>query len=149
MKFNWGYGIAMVCVGFALFISFMVYKASQQKIEFVTDNYYDKELKFQEQIDKQKNSLALSEKVFLKYDPAAELIRIKYPASFDPQLISGSITFFKPDNSSLDFNVRVSSDENHLQEFPSGKMQKGWWIVKINWSASGTGYYYEEKILVS
>jgi hypothetical protein len=149
MKFNWGWGIACVSIGFALFISAMVYRASQEKIEFVTDDYYGKELKFQEQINKEKNSLALTENIKATYDESLKQILIKYPSSFDSKTISGDITFFKPDNSDLDFTAAIKCSDDHLQEVSAAKMKKGWWTLKINWASNGTPYYHIQKILVS
>ena len=148
MKFNWGWGIALVCIGFALFISALVFRASQEKIEFVTDDYYGKELKFQEQINKEQNSLALQENIKVSYETGSNLILIRYPSSFDSKSISGDITFFKPDNSDLDFTSVIKCDEDHQQQFSAAKMKKGWWTLKINWTSNSVSYYHIAKILV-
>ena len=148
-KLNWGWGIFFVCTAFILFISALVYRASKEKIEFVTDNYYDKELKFQEQINHMQNASELPENIRVMADQPRGAISISYPASIDWKSVSGQITFFKPDNSGLDFVVRASSDENHAQQVPMKDMKKGWWEVKINWAAGNTPYYFEQKLYVN
>lgn len=148
-KFNWGWGIFFTCLAFILFISSLVYRASREKIEFVTENYYDKELKFQDQIDHLHNADGLSEKIVLTQKPDENIIDISYPSSVDWKSVSGQITFFKPDNADLDFDVKALCDENHLQQVNSAKMKKGWWNVKISWASGGTPYYFEQKLLVN
>ncbi len=60
---SWGKGIILVFVIFILGIGIMVYKSMTKNIDLVTSNYYEKELKYQEQIDKINNSNRLEEKL--------------------------------------------------------------------------------------
>lgn len=148
-KFNWGWGIVLVCAAFVLFISSLVYRASKEKVELVTDNYYEKELKFQDQIDQRKNATLLSEDISLSHNANEGAIAISYPSSIDCNSVSGRILFFKPDNEALDFEINAQCDENHLQLVNSGKMKSGWWNVKISWASAGTPYYFEQKLMVN
>ena len=77
------------------------------------------------------------------------MVSISYPSSADWQQISGQATFFKPDNSDLDFDVKVSCNEHFIQEVGTAKMKKGWWSVKINWQSENKSYYFEEKIFIN
>ena len=59
---NWGWKLA---IGSALFMAFIIYFVVQSfndKTQLVSDNYYEHELKFQEQIDAAKNAKAKSAK---------------------------------------------------------------------------------------
>ena len=60
LKFNWGYGIMVLYISFALAILFLVYKCTQHPVDLVSPDYYDKEIKFQQQYDKEQNATALS-----------------------------------------------------------------------------------------
>ena len=53
MKFNWGTGIVIFITQFVVSMSAMVFKASQQNVDLVTEDYYEKELAFQGLKDKQ------------------------------------------------------------------------------------------------
>ena len=48
---NWGYKILLVFAVFVAGILFLVYKSSNQKMDLVTTDYYEKELKYQQKID--------------------------------------------------------------------------------------------------
>ena len=69
MRFNWGFGIVVAAGLFVAFILNLVYQCSQQQVDLVTDKYYEKELKYQEQIDQEKNTLALSGKLTVVAGP--------------------------------------------------------------------------------
>lgn len=146
-KFNWGWGILIVCVAFVGFISTLVYRAMQEKVDFVTTNYYEKELQFQQQINRMENAAALPENIKLVSNE--NKLTILYPKAVSCNEISGNVTFFKPDNAGLDFEVKAGCDENHEQLINTSKMQKGFWNVKITWSASDIPYYFEEKIFLN
>mgnify|MGYP003351831803 CR=1 FL=1 len=53
---NWGWRIVMLYGGFVVLILFLVYKTTTVKDDLVTPDYYAKELKYQEQLDKQKRT---------------------------------------------------------------------------------------------
>jgi hypothetical protein len=66
MKINWGTGIVIAIGLFMTFILVLVYKMTvDQKYnhDLVVEEYYKKELAFQEEIDAEKNALSLSERI--------------------------------------------------------------------------------------
>ena len=51
-KSKWGYGVAFLYGGFVLFMLSIVFYVSFQDFQMVEDDYYRKELVYQDQIDK-------------------------------------------------------------------------------------------------
>jgi len=147
MKFNWGWGVLFICIGFVLFMSGLVYRASQEKVEFVTDHYYEKELVFQQQIDQQKNLSNLDQPLEIKFLGNLSVVEIVYPGPAEEN-VSGEITFYKPDDATLDFRLSAAADKWHKQYVRTDKMKPGWWKIKLDWESGGHSYYHEEKILV-
>jgi len=74
---SWGKGIILVFVVFVLGIGILVYRSMTKNIDLVTTNYYEKELKYQEQIDKINNTNSLKEKIKIEYN--GSVILITYP----------------------------------------------------------------------
>jgi len=149
MKFHWGHGIAAAAFLFVCFICALVYRSMQEKVDFVTTGYYEKELTYQDHIDSEKNALALTENLKLVYQAASEEVILRYPADLPYADLSGEISFYRPDNSDLDFKVPVKSDDSHSQKVSTSAMKKGLWKVMINWKNGSTPYYLEEKIFVN
>ena len=52
---NWGKGLTLFIVGFMLAMLGMVYLAFKQTNEMIEDNYYDREVKYQQIIDAKLN----------------------------------------------------------------------------------------------
>jgi len=77
MKFNWGTGIVLAFIAFISFIMYFVINMSTNKKydhDLVTEQYYNKELKFQEDIDKSKNARNLETNITWKFH-SSELIQ--------------------------------------------------------------------------
>jgi hypothetical protein len=147
MKINYGILVITILSGFMLFMGTMVFKCVEQKIDLVSDNYYEQEIKYQTHIDKETNTLTIQESFQINYNAAQKVLVINYPS--DSATVSGNIRFFKPDNAELDFSLPVSSGQNATQSISLADINDGLWNVKVDWKMSGTDYYGEKKILIN
>jgi nitrogen fixation protein FixH len=129
-------------------ILLLVYKSSRQRVDLVSSNYYEQEIKYDRQIDKEKKAQALNQDVTIDYDKQTRNVTIRYPEMDGIKNITGTVTFYKPDNASLDFNKPVSTDEKNEQRIGTSALADGWWNVKVNWDVNSVSYYTEEKIKV-
>ena len=79
-KFSWGTGILIVIIIFmTLTITTVVYLMNQD-VDLVTDNYYAKEIKYQQQIDRMNRTNEMDEE--LKINSEDGYIRLIFPKSF-------------------------------------------------------------------
>ncbi len=143
---NWGYKILFLYTGFIAGILFLVYKCTQENIDLVTPDYYERELKFQDQIDRSGNIEKSGYSLTISYNESSDCIDIMYPPMKEDK-IKGEILFFKPDNSKLDFTVPVQP-LNGKQSIPVDKLVKGYWKIQTTWEAGTTPLYQEEKVYI-
>jgi nitrogen fixation protein FixH len=149
MKINWGYGIFIFILVFMAFILCLVFRCSREKVDLVSEKYYEQELAYQKQVNKLNNAAALTEKLQMIYKNQQAAVEILFPSNTDLKSLSGNINFFKPDNAGLDFNINVTCNEKYAQVIPVSKLKKGWWNIRVSWESSGTPYYHEQKILIN
>lgn len=142
---NWGKGIIFVFAVFFLGIGFMVYKSVTGDIDLVTDNYYEKELIYQQQINRINNTNALKESIKIFYDGSE--VTLTYP-DIPGKLITGKITFYKPSDAKSDFTIPVETGNKMIQVIPGNNLSKGMWKVQVNWAMDGIEYFNEEKIMI-
>jgi hypothetical protein len=143
---NWGYKIMVVYIVFVAGILFMVYKCTQQNIDLVSANYYDQEIKYSEQYNREANSKAPEYKLKVNYNSILKTLDIHYPQQLAASSIQGEVSFFKPDNAKFDFKVAVEPGAGNIQQIPLEKLNRGTWRVRTSWSANGLPLYHEEKI---
>jgi len=149
MKLNWGFGILIFILLFIAFILTLVYKCSQQKVELVSEKYYELELAYQQKINAMNNASLLPEKLNIQYNKENDAVEISYPKNVDRDKPSGVINFFKPEDAKLDFSIGVKCGNANEQIIPVPKIHKGWWKVNVSWVSAGTSYSHEEKILIN
>jgi hypothetical protein len=147
MKLNWGHGIMIFTALFMVFILSLVYRCSKQNIDLVATNYYEQELKYDEQMLKEKNSSELKEDLKMNYDEAQQAITIQYPTSASK--LTGEIAFIKPDGAQFDFIAQVTPDNSFAQIISSAKMKKGKWNVKVNWKIAEKDYFHQQTIFIN
>lgn len=146
MKANWGTGIV---IAFALFITFILYFVFKVQgdmkydHEMVTEEYYKKELGYQEQLDKAQNAYDLVEKVTVV--TKSEGLLIRFPKGFDYKKISGNVSLYRPSNQKLDFDMPISLSSSNLL-IPKTKLVGGRWDISIDWKYQGKGYLNKEKV---
>ena len=149
MKFNWGHKVFLLYLLFMIMIGILVYKSTNQKLDLVSEDYYDKAVKYQNQINNIQNTEALADKPASSFNKNENVVEIKFPNNFINAQIKGTLFFFKPDNANLDFSVNIELNENNIQKIPANKLSRGNWKIKTNWKANKTSYYQEETIFIN
>ena len=144
MKFNWGTGIALFFTSFVLFIFFMMYKCFQTDFDLVTEDYYAKELAYQNTIDKIKNEKALGESLqVLKSEKGVSLV---FPEDHASIGVSGTVQFFRPSDKDLDKTFEFKNEKTALN-FPFSNFKTGAYKVIIDWEANGKSFYKEQMLV--
>lgn len=147
MKINWGKGIAIAIVGFIGFIMYMVVTMLTDNTynhDLVTEQYYQKELTYQEEINAQKNAKSLKEKI--TFARTAEGIKINFPEQFNQKLIKGKVFLYRPSNKQLDFEIPISLSNTYLL-VPDNRLVDGRWNIKIDWKYNGKDYLVKEEFV--
>lgn len=146
MSINWGVKIAMLYLGFVSLIMVMVSMAMHQKIDLVSKDYYEQELKFQEKINKCNRTNKLKEP--LSWEVKQGSLLLKFPQQFQGQKINGTIFFFRPSDAALDKTIPLAAD-TLLLSIPTTQLKNGLYKMQINWKTGEEEYYNEGIIQVN
>jgi hypothetical protein len=147
MKFNWGTGIFIFITLFILAVAAFIIYASNLDIKMVEDNYYDKELNYQERIDRLNNTAALPGKIDVKQEPG--IIVVQFP-TLDPLAVpEGKLLLYRPSDPSKDYTIPLQLNDSSRQVIDINVIDKGKWIIKMDWMMGGKGYYFEKEVFVN
>lgn len=138
---NWGVKIAIGFTVFCLAIISVTIYLMMQKVDVVTENYYEKELKYQDQIDKVTRTRALKETLQIN-NTGKELI-IKFPNTPDKNQNKEFVSFYRPSDKTKDVRIPVLADTSRTQIVSIERLTKGYWKIQINWTSGGSEFYYE------
>ena len=143
MKLSWGYKIMFVYIVFVAGMGVLVFKASNQKFDLVTKDYYDQELKYQQVIDQAANSSRLSAPVTIESKNGE--LRINFPEEMKNKKKVVDFYLYYPADAKKDFRKIFELNANELaQALPIG--MKGMYELKLSWEAEGVKYYFEKKL---
>lgn len=142
---NWGIRITILALGFVAFMTYLVVRASQQHFDLVTEDYYGKELKFGQQIEKQKNQQGLND--LFEMATSGDDIVISFPSAVSGKEVKGEILFFCPSDAARDLSKKIEL-VNGKQVLSRRLLSKGMYRVKIDYQVEGKGYYYEKTIMI-
>ncbi len=143
MKINWGHKIAFVYLAFVGGIVFLVIKASGEKFDLVTKDYYGEELKYQQVIDESSNTARLSAPVTISKNNGA--LTIHFPEEMRGKEKEIDFYLYYPADASKDFRRSLNSDQQEIiQSLP--KSISGNYDLKLSWRTDSLKYYYEQKI---
>lgn len=146
-KINWGMGIF---ISYALFMVLVILTAVyfiNQDVNLVTDDYYQQEIRYQDQIDKIQRTNSLLEKPAINFDGAG--VNLSFPKSLIEKNVTGKIHFYRPSNPKLDFDIPLSLNSDGSQIISTKKFAAGFWRLKLNWTMEGNEYYNEKEIILN
>lgn len=147
MKINWGTAIVIAFICFIAFIMYFVISMSINKKyehDLVVEDYYQQELKFQSDIDKEKHAKTLATNV--KFQKTKEGLVIRFPEDLDSNTIKGKVFLYRPSNKKLDFEIPISLSKHNLL-IPDNRLLDGRWNIKIDWTHSEEAYLYKTEIV--
>lgn len=147
MKFNWGTGIVITILIFIAGMGAMVFITYQHSIDLVHSDYYPRELEHQTMIDKRNNALQLNEQVSIIND--GQFIVVGFPELFEFDSLKGEIQLFRPSSVTKDVFILIKTDPQGKQSIPTEGLDKGKYIVKVEWEYGGVFYYTEKEIFVT
>jgi hypothetical protein len=143
---SWPIGLTIVFVVFFLYLIGFIILSLMNRTDLVTEDYYEQEVAYQDQIDRVERSKDLSQNVNLEYNPSNQIITLEFPADFNPDSITGYILFFRPSDAKQDRIQTIQLDDQGIQIIDGKNLSKGMWRIKIFWQVIGEAYY-DEKVL--
>lgn len=140
-KSMWGWGIAAVYTVFALGTLGVVAFTMTQRIDLVSEDYYQKELKYEQQIDRARNTSDLQSQLGCVTVDGGQAIKLQFPAGM--REIKGNVLLYRPSVSGIDRELEIKVGPDGAQLIPVSKLKPGLWKAKVSWSSEGREYYNE------
>jgi nitrogen fixation protein FixH len=135
---------------FAVFITgivgFIIWAVGQD-MELVRPDYYEHEILFQRQIDRQKRALELGADAAVSYDAAQRSVRVNIPAG-QAASARGTIHFYRPSEAKLDHEVPLQPAADGSQQINLKGLRDGLWRIAVQWVADGQEYHLERSFVI-
>lgn len=143
MAMSWGYRIAVFYIVFVVAIMALVYLASKEQVDLVEKDYYEQELVYQQRITAAQNANALSSPVTIRHKGAN--LELMLPQEMNGVAVKADLLMYCPSNAGKDKQYPLQTTSGLLTvELPADIY--GLYVIKLNWSAAGKNYYFENNI---
>lgn len=139
MKFTWGHGVMVALGCFMIFILSLIFFSGNMG-EMVTEDYYEKTISYQDDIDaaKRANKLAKTPEIIEQ----ANGFMLRFAES--PQ--SGEVLFLRSDDSKKDIVRTLKLNSRNEMLIHSVDLQKGEYEVTLRWKQNNEDYLVKERV---
>lgn len=145
MKFHWGHGIALFYSFFVLTLIVVVIKSRTFDNSLVTEEYYARDINYQQEYDRRQNSEDLAEGVRL--EKVADSYRVIFPKMLAPST-KGTLLFYRPSSKLHDRLVQIEVDTAGGMNLSLTGLKPGRYRAILEWSAGGKNYMDEFSLTV-
>lgn len=144
----WPVGLIIFFIIFIGYIVGYVVFASMQRMDLVRADYYDQEIRFQQQIDRVQRTAPILSAAAVRYDFKSGLVTVSLPPGVQNSEVTGTISFYRPSDASLDHDVQLAPDESGAQTVSVQSLRTGLWRVRLQWKNAKQDYYFEKRVII-
>ena len=138
-------------LAFVVFISgtiALIVLAGSRRSDLVSADYYDQEMRYQEQLDRLRRTTDLGAEAAVAYDPAERRINISVPATHVGRIVNGTIQLYRPSSAALDSRLPLTPDDRGRQTLDARELQPGLWSIRVSWTVDGREYFLDQAVVV-
>ena len=144
MKNVWPLGITLFFVVFGAGLAVFIMAALRQPDQLVRPDYYEHEIQYQKQIDRELGSSGVAAADVAHFVPGQGLV-----IALPPGATHASLHLYRPSDASLDRSEPYAPGADGRQIIPAGSLRAGFWRVRLDWQAAGTDCFKEVSFQVS
>ncbi len=145
----WPIGIVVAFVVFVSGTIGLIVLACSQRVDLVSSDYYEQELRYTGQMERVERALQLGKHVSVTYDSDLSKIRVAIPADQARAEFKGRIHLYRPSAAGLDREIVFQPDASGVQWIDTVDLNPGLWKVRVSWSVASKDYYFDQPLVVS
>lgn len=124
---NWGKGIVIGMVTFMGFITFLVVSLMMNKVDLQSEDYYKREINFEQEITAMENSNGLEAKIEVVSQDQFVLVKVPEKGNFS----NIQLDFIRPDDQKLDKKYQIIGTKTFLID--KSELKKGNYSIEISY----------------
>lgn len=136
---------------FAVFIGWLgtfAVIAVRNSMDLIRPDYYEQEVRYQEQIDRENRTARLSDAVQISYDAAAGNVALQLPAAQAAKSPAGTVRFYRPSDASLDREIPLAVNAAGHQVVDTTQLRRGNWKLRVTWRVEGEEFFSDQSIVL-
>lgn len=144
----WPIAITTFFVIAIIFIVSFIAFAMRQREDLVSADYYEREVRYQSQLDTLNRSQHLAANTVVTFEAAQQNIVIALPAE-QIKNATGTIHLYRPSDARLDRDLPLALNAAGTQRLDARQLADGLWKVRVKWTANGQEYFLDQPVIVT
>lgn len=134
-------------IAFIFIVTFIAF-AVRQREDLVSADYYEREVRYQTQLDTMNRSQSFATRTVVTFEPEQQTIVITLPAA-QTQGAAGSIHLYRPSDARQDRELPLALNTDGIQRLDAKPLSDGLWKVRVKWSTNGKEFFIDQPVIVS
>lgn len=144
----WPAGLVAAFVIFIGGTAALIVLSARTSTDLVSPDYYERELRFQEDINRRARVQALAGPVRVSYDGGQRLLMLELPVAHAAGQAQGEILLYRPAAAREDRRVVLQLDAQGRQTLDTRALSDGLWRVRVTWRVNGEDFACDEKVVI-
>lgn len=145
----WPLGIIMAFAAFISGTALMVVLACSQRSDLVRSDYYDQEIRHQEQMNRVSRTQHSAPDARVHFDAAQHAVEISLPLDQAVLTPEGRVHFYRPSSADLDQIHPLVLDAQGRQRLEAHTLLPGLWRVQVSWTIHGEEYHLDQRLVIT
>lgn len=142
----WPYAIIAWFVIFISALATWAVVATHNSVDLVRQDYYEEELRFQQQIERVNRTAQMRKDITVTTD--ASSLTFKLPLDEAAAKPTGEIQLYRPSDASLDKKIALDVNDSGLQRIDASALKGGLWKVRVYWKVGQAEYYFDQSVVL-
>jgi len=128
-------------------VTFVIF-CNRHPSELVTADYYEQEIRHQQQMERVDRTSQLQGKLAVAFNAAANQVSVQLPADHARLKPAGQIQFYRPAAAGQDRSLPLTVDAAGQQIFDASAFTAGLWRVRVTWTVGDVEYQSESQLII-
>lgn len=147
IRWHWGHSIATIYTVFAAStVGFVVY-AMEQRVDLVSDDYYEKSIALDARRSAEANVRALGDGFAIITPESGRSVSVRWPVGALAGA-AGTLTLYRPADATADRHIAMAPDATSEQTMSLAGLAPGRWMLQVEWTAGTRAFYAEHEVIV-
>jgi hypothetical protein len=131
-----------------IFLVTFVAWAMRQREDLVSADYYEREVRYQQQLDSMNRSQAIAGQVVVTFDPSQQAIILTLPKD-QRSNATGNVHLYRPSDARLDRELPLAVGRDGVQKVDAKTLEGGLWKVRVKWKSNAQDYFLDQPVIVT
>ncbi|MCB1126299.1 MAG: FixH family protein [Verrucomicrobiae bacterium] len=144
----WPVGIVAFFACFITLTAVFIVLSTRQRTDLVAPDYYERELRYQEQIDRAERTRLAGLTAKVDYEAVGDRLVIALPEAHGLAHPKGRVLLYRPAAAEMDREIALEVDGQGRQSVDASQLPEGPWNVRVEWALGTAEFSSQQRVII-